>query len=133
MKKEPKQKSELEKKNDKTVAEVIKLFDREDINIGTAKLYGNKTERKWSLHLYNKYGDKVKAMVDFIPTYNKGLKTKWGKVIKPSQLVEHLQDVIDAKKKLDADIKYRLDKEDVARKEKEDEIKRKQEEDQYTK
>ena len=131
-----KEKSQKEKDNDKVVAETIYLF--KDINEGIQKLYGNKTERKWSLHLHNKYGgEKVRAMIAFVPTYNKGLKpTKtgkvYGKIIKPSQLVEHLQDFIEAKRKLDRQLEYEIKKAEIEKKEKEDFKEIEKERDVYT-
>lgn len=129
MKKEKQSKPKSD--NDLRIEETIYLF--KDINVGVAKLYGNKTERKWALYLHNKYGEKMKAIVAFLPTYNKGLKSKFGLVIKPSHLVDHLQAVVQAKTKLDSQLRYELQKAEVDKKEKEDLLALEKERDLYTK
>jgi hypothetical protein len=122
--------------NSKKVEEIIFLF--KDINEGIQKLYGNKTERRDSLHLHKKYGmDKIINMVKFIPTYNKGLKSTptgrtFGKITKPSLLLLHLQDFIDAKRKLDKEINFQLQKEEIRKKEIEEAQELKKIQDSYT-
>jgi len=131
MSKPKKEPSEEEKKKNIEISDTIFLFT--EVNEGVQSLYARPIERRMTAHLLKKYGfDKVKNMIAFLPTYNKGLKGKWGKVIKPSQLVEHLQDVIDAKRKLDRQLQYELQKEAVEKKEKEDLLALQKERDTYT-
>lgn len=138
----PKEKSETEKANDKIVTETIKLF--EPVNLGVQKLYGNKTERKDVLALCNivikgvRLQDKLPDVIAFLSTYNESLKPNkagkvFGKVIKPSDLLLRLQDVFDAKRKLDKELDFRLKKEEIRKEEIEEEKTKKKEEDQYTK
>ena len=121
--------------NNKLVEETIKLF--EPINMGVAKLYGNKTERRDVLTLHKQLKDKLPLVIAYLPTYNASLKpTKtgkiFGKVLKPSELLRNLQEVFDAKRKLDREIQYEIQKEAVAKKEREDAELLKKERDAYT-
>ncbi len=129
MKKEKKVKSE----KDLIIEETIFLF--KDINEGVQTLYGRKAEREKALYLHNKYGrEKLTNMIKFIPTYNKTItsKTGYGKILKPTQLLEFIQNLIDAKRKFDKEINYQLQKEEMRKKEIEEEAKLKKEMDKYT-
>lgn len=112
--KEKKPKSE----KDLIIEETIFLF--KDINEGVQSLYGRKTEREKALYLHNKYGrEKLTNMIKFIPTYNKTItsKTGYGKILKPTQLMEFIQSLIDAKRKFDRELNFQLQKEEIRKKE----------------
>jgi len=121
--------------NDRITEDIIFLF--KDINEGVQKLYGNRTERKWALHLHSKYGEKVRDMVAFVPTYNRGLKATptgrvFGKITKPSHMVEHLEDFFEAKRRFNRQIDYELKKEEIDRKDREDAERLQKERDAYS-
>jgi hypothetical protein len=118
---------------DLIIEETICLF--KDINEGVQALYGRKPEREKALYLHNKYGkDKLINMIKFIPTYNKGItsKTGYGKIIKPTQLLSFIQDLIDAKRKFDRELNYQLQKEEMRKKEIEEAQELKKLQDSYT-
>lgn len=118
---------------DLIIEETIYLF--KDINEGVQALYGRKPEREKALYLHNKYGrEKLINMIKFIPTYNKGItsKTGYGKILKPTQLLSFIQNLIDAKKKLDKEINYQLQKEEIRKKEIEEAQELKKIQDSYT-
>lgn len=128
--------SEEQRQKNILLSDTIFLFT--PINEGVPSLYGRPIERKATTHLLNKYGiEKIKNMLAFIPTYNKGLKpTKtgkiFGKILKPSQLVEYIQDLIDAKKKFDREINFQLQKEEIRKREIEEAQELKKLQDSYT-
>lgn len=121
--------------NDKLVEDTVKLF--EPINMGVQKLYGNKTERRDVLVLHRQLGDKLPKVIGFLPTYNASIKPNkagkvFGRVLKPSELLRNLQEVFDAKRRLDRQLEYEMHKEAILKKEREDAEALKRERDAYT-
>jgi len=97
-------KSNLTTEEEKQIQECINAF--KTVNEGVAILYGNKTERKWALYLTRKYQSKVYTMIDFLTVYNKTIKSKYGLIRKPSELVTHLADLIFFKRKYDLEVQH---------------------------
>ena len=123
------------KEENTQLAVVIDMF--KNVNEGVAKLFGNKTERKWSHHLLKKYGDKLPKMIAFIPTYNASLRPThtgrvFGKILKPSHLVEHMQEFIEAKKVLDRKLQFEIELETKREEDRREAKKLKEERDSYT-
>lgn len=85
----------------KNINDTIDLF--QSINPATPMMFGNKTQRKASQHLYEKYGEKVKDFVAFLPEYNARVK-EFYQVSEPHQLLKHINKLFDVKKQYDKEM-----------------------------
>lgn len=108
------------KKSEKTKEENVKISDCIEsfriVNEGVDILFKRPVEREWASYLLKKYGGpsvlnpektQLELIIKFLPKYNATIKGTYGLIRKPSELVNHLADLMRVKKKYDLDNQHK--------------------------
>lgn len=113
------------------IADCINLFKH--VNEGVSVLFGRPTERKSAdklLKLYSLPSHKdptktqLEALIELLPRYNADCKKKYEIVLKPSKLIEQIENVKAWKRKIDNEEQNRLKQELALKQEQEEQEKR---------
>lgn len=126
-------KTKLTPEQNLKIAEVIDLFKH--VNDGVSVLFGRPVERRSADTLLKKFSlpshsdptkTQLQALIDLLPRYNADCKKKYEIVLKPSKLLEQIENVKAWKRKVDNEEHNRLIQEQSLKREQEEQEKRRQ-------
>jgi hypothetical protein len=123
--------SKISPEQNKEIADCINLFKH--VNDGVSVLFGRPVERKSADTLLKKFSlpshsdptkTQLQALIDLLPRYNADCKKKYEIVLKPSKLLEQIENVKAWKRKVDNEDHNRLKQELLLKQEQEEQEKR---------